>query len=250
LTRPVEGYDASTYGDRIAEIYDDLYGELFDADATVSFLAELAGGGRALELGIGTGRIAVPLAGRGIDIAGIDSSEAMIARLRAKPGGQDIPVTIANFLEVDVEGEFAVVYIPFNTLFALTTQEEQVRCFQNVARHLTEDGVFVVEAFVPDVSRYDRHQRVSVDQVNNDHVLLEVSRHDPVRQMSDTQHVVLSESGTKLYPVRIRYAYPSELDLMARLAGLRLRERFGGWHREPFTSASVAHVSVYERASE
>jgi SAM-dependent methyltransferase len=250
LTRPVEGYDASTYGDRIAEIYDDLYGELFDADATVSFLAELAGGGRALELGIGTGRIAVPLAGRGIDVAGIDSSGAMIARLRAKPGGEDIPVTIANFLEVDVEGEFAVVYIPFNTLFALTTQEEQVRCFQNVARHLTEDGVFVVEAFVPDVSRYDRHQRVSVDQVNNDRVLLEASRHDPVRQVSDTQHVVLGESGTKLYPVRIRYAYPSELDLMARLAGLRLRERFGGWRREPFTSASVAHVSVYERASE
>lgn len=171
----------------------------------------------------------------------------MVARLRAKSGGEDIPVTIGDFAEVDVEGEFAVVYVPFNTLFALTTQEEQVRCFENVARHLTEEGVFVVEAFVPDLSRYDRHQRVSVDQVKSDRVMLEVSRHDPVRQTSDTQHVILDERGMKLYPVSVRYAYPSELDLMARLTGLRLRERFGGWHREPFTSASVAHVSVYER---
>lgn len=243
----MEGYDASTYGDRIAEVYDDLYGELFDAEATVEFLAELAGGGRALELGIGTGRIAVPLAGAGVEVLGIDSSEAMVKRLRAKPGGEGIPVTIADFVEVDVEGKFAVVYIPFNTLFALTTQDEQVRCFENVARHLTDDGVFVVEAFVPDLSRYDRNQRVSVDRVKNDRVLLEVSRHDPVHQTSDSQHVVLSERGTELYPVRVRYAFPSELDLMARLAGLRLRERFGGWHKEPFTSASVAHVSVYER---
>ncbi|MGH2746468.1 MAG: class I SAM-dependent DNA methyltransferase [Actinomycetota bacterium] len=245
----MEGFDASTYGDRIAEVYDDLYGELFDAEATVEFLAELAGGGRALELGIGTGRIAVPLADAGVEVVGIDSSEAMVKRLRAKPGGEDIPVTIADFVEVDVEGEFAVVYIPFNTLFALTTQDEQVRCFENVARHLTDVGVFVVEAFVPDPSRYDRHQRVSVDRVENDRVVLEVSRHDPVRQSSDSQHVVIGERETKLYPISIRYAYPSELDLMARLTGLRLRERFGGWHKEPFTSASVAHVSVYARGT-
>lgn len=247
MTRPVEGYDASTYGERIAEIYDDLYDELFDADATVSFIVELARGGRALELGIGTGRIAVPLARAGIEVVGIDSSESMVARLRAKPGGTDIPVTIADFVEVDVEGEFVVVYIPFNTLFALTTQEQQVRCFQNVARHLTDEGVFVVEAFVPDLGRFDRHQRVSVDRIENDRVVLEMSRHDPVRQTSDSQHVVIGEGETKLYPVSIRYAYPAELDLMARLAGLRLRARFGGWRKEPFTSASVAHVSVYER---
>lgn len=245
----MRGYDAHTYGERIAEVYDKLYGTLFDVEATVQVLAHLAGGEPALELAIGTGRIALPLTEAGIQVAGIDISEAMVAKLRSKPGGEDIPVVIGDFADVDVDGAFGLVYIVFNTLFGLTTQKDQVRCFANVAKRLTDGGVFLVEAFVPDVTRFDGHQRVGVEEVSVDEVHLEASRHDPVRQTIDTHHVVLPNGGPiELYPVSIRYAYPSELDLMARLARLRLRDRWGGWHREAFTSDSRFHVSVYERA--
>jgi SAM-dependent methyltransferase len=243
----VEGYGAATYGDRIAGIYDDLYGELFDVDATVATLAELASGRPALELAIGTGRIALPLKGAGVDVSGIDASEEMIARLRSKQGGSDIDVTVGDFADVAVEGSFGLVFIVFNTLFALQKQADQVRCFANVASVLSEGGVFVVEAFVPDLARFDRHQRVSADRVTLDEIHLEVSRHDPVRQTVDSQHVMLREGSIAMYPVSIRYSFPSELDLMAQLAGLRLRHRWGGWHKEPFDSSSLFHVSVYER---
>jgi len=245
----MEGYDASTYGDKIAGIYDDLYGTLFDVEATVELLSHLAHGEPALELAVGTGRIALPLAAAGVEVTGIDISEEMVARLRSKPGGEDIPVVIGDFADVDVEGAFGLVYLVFNTLFALTTQENQVRCFDNVAKRLSADGVFVVEAFVPDITRFDGHQRTGVEEVTVDEVHLEASRHDPVRQTIDTHHVVLKNGAqVELYPVFLRYAYPAELDLMARLAGLRLRNRWGGWHKEPFTSDSRFHVSVYERA--
>jgi SAM-dependent methyltransferase len=244
----MEGWDASTYGDRIADVYDDLYERLFDVEATVALLAQLADGGAALELGIGTGRVALPLALEGVRVSGIDSSEAMVARLRAKPGGVDIPVTMGDFKEVAVDGRFRLVYLVFNTLFALTSQADQIDCFANVARHLTHDGVFVTETFVPDLARFDRHQRVQVNEVSLNGAELDLSRHDPVRQLIDSQHVMLGERGIRLYPVRIRYAWPAELDLMARLAGLRLRERWGGWRREPFTSDSSFHVSVWARA--
>jgi SAM-dependent methyltransferase len=245
----MKGYEAHTYGDRIAGVYDELYGTLFDVDATVSLLAELAGGGPALELAIGTGRIALPLADRGVDVTGIDASEAMVAELRAKPGGDDIPVVMGDFADVDIEGRFKLVFVVFNTLFNLATQDEQVRCFTNVTKHLTEDGVFVVEAFVPDVTRYTRHQTTGVDRLDSESVHLEASRHDPVNQTVDSQHIHLRRGEpVEMYPVSIRYAYPSELDLMARLAGLRLRARWGGWHKEPFTSESKFHVSVYEHA--
>lgn len=194
---------------------------------------------------IGTGRIALPLAGRGIEVHGIDASEAMIARLRAKPGGERIPVTVGDFADVAVEGRFRLVYLVFNTLFALPSQDDQVRCFRNVAAHLTDDGVFVIEAFVPDLARFDRGQRTCLNRVTLDEVVLGVSRHDPVHQRVDSQHVLLRADGIRLLPVSIRYTWPAELDLMARLAGLRLRDRWSGWRREPFTAGSGLHVSVY-----
>ena len=245
----MEDYDARTYGDRIAGVYDEMYGELFDSDATVARLAELAGDGRALELAIGTGRIALPLKQRGVDVTGIEISEAMVEKLRAKPGGADIPIVMGDFGDVEVEGRFDVVFVVFNTLFALTTQDAQVRCFANVERHLTDRGVFVVEAFVPDNARFTRHQTVGVDALGSDRVHLEASRHNPVTQIVDSQHVVLRQGeSVEMYPVSIRYAYPGEMDLMARLAGVRLRNRWGGWDEEPFTSESTFHVSLYERA--
>jgi SAM-dependent methyltransferase len=220
-----------------------------DTDAAVAFLAELAGPGPVLELAIGTGRIALPLGERGIDVRGIDASEAMVARLRSKPGGDRVPITIGDFADVPIEGRFTLVYVVFNTLFALQTQEEQIRCFRNVAGHLLDGGVFVVEAFVPDLTRFDRDQRIETERVGLDQVWLGVARHHPAEQRVESQHVVLAEQGMRFYPVQLRYAYPSELDLMARLAGLQLQARFGGWRRESFTAASGMHVSVYERAS-
>jgi SAM-dependent methyltransferase len=239
-------YDPTTYGERIAHVYDEWYPATVDEEM-ISALAELAAGGRALELGIGTGRVALPLAAAGVEVHGIDSSEAMVAKLRAKPGGKRIPVTIGDFADVGVEGTFSLVFVVFNTFFSLTSQDDQVRCFQNVARRLTQDGVFVIEAFVPDLARFSGDQTVRATGVETDHILLEASRHDPVRQRVVSQHVVIREDGTKLYPVHVRYAWPAELDLMARLAGLRLRDRWGGWDRRPFAADSTQHVSVFER---
>jgi SAM-dependent methyltransferase len=242
----MEGYEPSTYGDRVAARYDEVYGDLDPTDA-VEALVQLAGGrGPVLELAIGTGRIALPLADRGVEVHGVDASEAMVERLRAKPGGDRIPVTMDNFADVPVEGRFPVVFVAFNTFFALQSQEEQLRCFENVAAHLAEDGVFALEAFVPDVARFDRGQRVGAIKVELDEVQFELSRYDPVDQRVTSQHVFLGPRGTELTPVVIRFAWPAELDLMARLAGLRLRERWGEWDGRPFTAESGRHVSVYE----
>jgi SAM-dependent methyltransferase len=238
------------YGDRIAEIYDERYADKFadETVATVAFLKELAGAGPALELGIGTGRVAIPLSEAGVEVHGIDASEAMVAKMRAKPGGDRIQVTIANFTDFSLEMKYRVVYVVFNTFFGLLTQEEQVSGFRAVARHLGDDGVFVMQAFVPDVTRFDAHnQRVSMESITKEDVTLEVSDHDPFGQRTDTAMVILSESGTRIYPVKLRYAYPSELDLMARLAGLRLRERWAGWDRSPYPGPAWNHVSVWER---
>jgi SAM-dependent methyltransferase len=244
----VDGYDITTYGERIADVYDQWYGEaeLLQTDAAVAALAELAGAGPALELAIGTGRIALPLAGQGLEVHGIDASEAMVAKLREKPGGDRIPVTMGNFADVGVDGRYTLVYLVFNTLFALDSQDEQVRCFQNVAGHLADGGVFVIEAFVPKPERFDGSVRVS--KLDTDLVQLDMSLVDRNEQRSETQHVALTPDGLRFYPVRIRWAYPPELDLMARLAGLHLRERWSNWGKEPFTKTSQKHVSVYERA--
>ena len=245
----MEGYEPSTYGDRISPIYDELYEGKFDTEGAVTFLTKLADEGPALELGVGTGRVAIPLAEQGIEVRGIDASQAMVQRMRSKPGGDRVAVTIRDFVDADVEGSFPLVYVVFNTLFALLTQDDQARCFGSVAERLAPDGVFVVEAFVPDLSRFDRYQqRVEAGDLSLDRVHLEVSRHDPVNQRIDGQHMVITDGGTSLYPVHLRYAWPSELDLMARLAGLRLRERWGSWRRDPFNGSSERHISVYGRA--
>ena len=190
--------------------------------------------------------MAIPLAAAGVEVHGIDASEAMVERLRAKPGGEAIPVTIGDFRDFSLETAFSVIYVPFNTFFGLLTQDDQVTCFRTVARHLTPDGVFVMEAFVPDLARFDRGQRVSAIRVEPDGVSLDVSIYDPAAQVNDTQHVVIREDGVRLYPVRIRFAFVPELDLMARLAGLRLRERWADWDRTPFSGTSGKHISVWE----
>lgn len=239
-----EGYDAATYGDRVADVYDDLFHPP-DTDAAVTCLAELAGAGPALELAIGTGRIALPLARRGVVVSGIDASPAMVAKLRAKPDGDRIPVTIGDFADVDVDGRFVLVFVVYNTFFALLDQATQQRCFERVAGHLAPGGRFVIEAFVPDTSRFQRHQHLEVRHVGADGALLSLSRHHPATQRVDTLLVRLGDDGTRTWPVHIRYSYPSELDLMAEHAGLRLEHRWGGWEREPYTDDSVRHVSVY-----
>ena len=172
----------------------------------------------------------------------------MVAKLRAKEGGAGIPVTMGDFGDVAAEGTFGLVFVVFNTFFVLLSQEEQVRCFRNVAERLSPDGVFAIEAFVPDPARFVRGQNTEGVRVETDQVSIDVSLHDPVGQLITGSHVQIAEAGVKLYPLRLRYAWPSELDLMARLAGLRLRDRWGGWQREPFTAASRSHVSVYGRA--
>ncbi|MBI3457973.1 MAG: class I SAM-dependent methyltransferase [Candidatus Rokubacteria bacterium] len=241
-------YDASAYGERIADVYDQWPRVPKNVEATVEFLATRAGPGPVLELGIGTGRVALPLAERGL-FHGIDASPAMVAKLRAKPGGDRIPVVIGNFVDMGIEGRFLLVFVVFNTFFALLSQDDQVRCFKGVAEHLTDDGVFVIEAFVPDPTRWNQGQRVGAIEVGADRVHLETSVHDPLTQRVRSQRVVISDQGIRLYPVWIRYAWPSELDLMARLAGLRLRERWAGWSRELFTATSATYVSVYGRGT-
>ncbi len=229
-----------------AEIYDDV--PRGDESAAVEFLEQLAGGGPALELAIGTGRIALPLAARGIQVDGIDISPAMVAKLRAKAGGEEISVMIGDFADVPVEGTYRLIFVVFNSLFNLLTQEDQVRCFERVAAHLTDGGSFVVEAFVPTfLTRLRDDQYVDAEAIGVDEVRLDVGRHDPVTQRLDESHVHLSRQGVRLYPIVTRYAWPSELDLMARIAGLRLKDRWAGWKREPFTSTSRSHVSVYAR---
>ena len=239
-------YTASTYGDEIAEVYDALHGEL-DPAATGT-LAELAGRGPVLELGIGTGRFALPLQARGLAVHGIDASAAMVEKLRAKTGGRDIAVTIGDFSRVTLDERFQLIFIAFNTFFGLLTADDQLQCFRNAASMLRPGGLFLIEAFVPDLGRFDRGQRFAVTRIEPRAVWLEASLHDVARQAVNSQLVRLSSDGVQLFPIRIRYAWPAELDVMATIAGLRLRERWSGWDRQPFSSGSAAHVSVYERS--
>ena len=241
----MEDYGPATYGDRIAEVYDELYEHLGDVSAAVDLLAELAGTGRALELGIGTGRVALPLAAAGVAVEGIDASEAMVARLREKPGGADIPVSVGNFADVAVEGTFSLIYVPFTTFFALTSQAEQIRCLRNVAAHLDDGGRFVMDAWVPDPTRYRNDQVLAVNQVAADRVVLDATRHDPLTQTIRSSHIVMTDTGVRLYPVFARYAWPAELDAMALAAGLTLIDRFADYDRRPFDASSPRHVSIY-----
>jgi SAM-dependent methyltransferase len=237
------------FGERAALVYDEHADAMFDpavVGPVVEMLADLAGEGGALEFGIGTGRIALPLAGRGMRVAGIDSSEAMVARLRAKPGSECIEVTIGDFARTHVDAEFSLVYLVFNTIFNLVTQDDQVACFENAAAHLRSGGHFVIETGVPDLQSLPLGQTIIPFRADPEGISFDV--YDVVTQRFSSQHYYFADDGVQAYPVELRYAWPAELDLMARIAGLRLRDRWAGWQREPFTSLSRAHVSVYEKA--
>jgi len=242
-------YDIGTYGQRWAPFYDSIYEEI--DDATIGFLRELAGSPpRALELAIGSGRVALPLTEAGVAVTGIDISEEMIGLLRSKPGGDRIPVVVGDFADVDVDQQFPLVYLAFNTLFALTDQRRQVECFQNVARSLEPGGRFVLDTFVPDLSRYDHlGTRMGVSSISSNAAhAYELAIHDPVTQTVVSHQVRRLEDGsTVVLPVTVRYAWPAEMDLMGGLAGLDLEERWGWYDRRPFTERSGQHVSVYRK---
>jgi SAM-dependent methyltransferase len=250
----VEGYDASTYGDRFADVYDDWYADVTDAAACTARVADIvtaAGGGPVLELGIGSGRLALPLAARGIDVHGIDASDAMVARLRAKPGGDHIPVTMGDMAELELADPpaFAVVLVAFNTFFNLATEERQHRCLERVAAVLAPRGSFLIEAFVPDLVTGEGIDGVLTPKhISADEVVLSVSQRDRAAQTVTGQHVHVTEAGIRLRPWHLRYATPEQLDGMAADAGLALAWRDAGWSGEPFTDDSGVHVSAY-RAS-
>jgi SAM-dependent methyltransferase len=240
--------DDGYFGERVAESYDESAAEMFDpgvVDPVVDFLVELAGSGRALELGIGTGRIALPLALRGVPVHGIELSQAMVAALRTKPGGEEIGVTIGDFATSTVDAKFSVAYLVFNTIMNLTTQAEQVACFRNVAAHLEPGGCFVIEVGVPELQRLPPGETVRAFHVSETSWGLD--EYDVAIQGLTSHHFELVEGRAELHSIPFRYAWPAELDLMAQLAGMTLRERWSGWEREPFTSDSRRHVSVWEK---
>lgn len=237
--------------DDVPAIYDAWCESLatLDTEGTVETLAELARDGPVLELAIGTGRLALPLARRGLAVHGIDGSPEMVARLRVKPGGERLPVTFGDLTDVDVEGRFALIFVVFNTFFGLPSRDRQQQCFTRVADHLTADGVFVIEASVPTLSRFASGQR-SIRKIEYpDVTLIDVSTHDPARHRVETQQVLVREDGIHVHDYSVQYARAGELDAMAERAGLKLRERWGGWRGEPFAGDGHRCVSVYERAA-
>jgi SAM-dependent methyltransferase len=236
------------FGERVAATYDESSADMFEPAAVepvVDFLADLAGDGAALELGIGTGRIALPLAQRGVRVHGIDLSEAMVARLRAKPGAEQIGVTVGDFATARVEGSFSVAYLVFNTIMNLTTQDEQVACFENVAAHLGPGGCFVIEVMVPELQRLPPGETFVPFTVTQ--TRLGIDEYDVGAQGLISHHYSVEDGELDVVSMPFRYVWPAELDLMARLAGLKLRERWSDWNRAPFTSESKKHVSVWEK---
>ena len=237
---------AMSFDEEVAATYRDV--KRGDEDVAVAFLADLADDGPALELAIGTGRLALPLAARGIRVDGIELSPAMVAHLRTRDGGDHIAVTLGDFADVPVTGTYRLIYVVWNTFFNLLTQDDQVRCFENVAAHLSDDGSFVIEAGRPDfLYALRNHQYVDAESIELDEVRLDVARHDPVTQVLEESHVSLSRDGVRLNPIVTRYAWPSELDLMARIAGLRLKERWSGWDRRALAADDSNVVHVYGR---
>jgi SAM-dependent methyltransferase len=240
--------DDGYFDERVAARYDESAAEMFDravVDPVVDFLVELAGNGRALELGIGTGRIALPLTQRGVPVHGIELSEAMVARLRAKPGADEIGVTIGDFSTATVDGTFSVAYLVFNTISNLTTQAAQVACFQNVASHLEPGGCFVIEVGIPGLRELPPGNTFRVFHVSENRWGFD--EYDVANQGLVSHHLRIVDGELDRLSIPFRYAWPSELDLMAQLAGMSLRERWSGWKREPFTSESDEHVSVWEK---
>jgi SAM-dependent methyltransferase len=238
------------FGERVAERYDESTADLSVPDVVdpvVNFLVDLAFDGTALELGIGTGRIALPLAQRGVRVHGIDLSDAMVAKLRSKAGADQISVTIGDFATTTVEGRFSVAYLVFNTIMNLTTQDEQVACFRNVAGHLQPGGCFVIEVMVPDLQRLPPGERVRAFTVSA--TRLGFDEYDVASQGLISHHYWAVDGKLEGDSMPFRYVWPAELDLMARLAGMSLRERWSGWNREPFTSDSTTHVSVWQKSA-
>jgi SAM-dependent methyltransferase len=236
------------FGEQIAAVYDGSGGTEFDPAviaATVDFLAGLAGAGRALELGIGTGRIALPLAARGVPVHGIDLSSAMVERLRAKPGGETIDVTIGDFSAARLEGSFSLAYLVFNTIENLTTQAAQVACFANVAAHLEPGGRFVIECAIPDLRNLPFGEKAVVFDLSEGH--WGIDEYDVANQGLISHHFTRVDGGVEYSAGSFRYVWPSELDLMAQLAAMRLTERWADWNRDPFTSESRKHISVWEK---
>jgi SAM-dependent methyltransferase len=236
------------FDERVAARYDESSEEMFEpqvVDPVVDLLVELAGSGRALELGIGTGRIALPLAQRGVAVHGIELSKAMVAKLREKPGGEDIGVTMGDFATTTVDGTFSVAYLVFNTIQNLTSQAAQVACFQNVAAHLEPGGFFLIEVGVPELQELPPGETFRVFHVSENRWGFD--EYDVANQGLTSHHVEIVDGRAERLSIPLRYAWPSELDLMAQLAGMRLRDRWSGWKREPFTSDSVKHVSVWEK---
>jgi SAM-dependent methyltransferase len=237
------------FDERIAQRYEAYWPELFEPaviDPAVSFLAELAGTGAALELGIGTGRLALPLSRRGVRVDGIELSPAMVAELQTKPGADDIGVTIGDFATAKVDGTFSLAYLVRNTITNLTTQDEQVACFRNVAAHLEPGGCFVIEVYIPELQRLPPGETIHAFDVTPTHFGFE--EYDVATQIAISHHYWITDGRVETFSTPHRYVWPSELDLMARLAGMTLRERWSNWNRELFTTDSREHISVWERA--
>jgi SAM-dependent methyltransferase len=239
------------FGESVAKAYDQSTSKMFDSGViaqTVDFLESLADGGRALELGIGTGRIALPLAQRGIEVHGIELSQAMVDQMRTKPGGDAIDVAIGDFATTKVDGTFSVAFLVYNTIMNLTTQAEQVACFRNAAEHLEPGGCFVIEVLIPELRRLPYGQNVVPYNVSSTGWAFDV--YDVATQATTSNYINVVDGRGSYRSIPFRYVWPSELDLMAQLAGLRLRERWDGWTREPFTHESRQHVSVWEKPAD
>ncbi|GHE44541.1 class I SAM-dependent methyltransferase [Streptomyces vinaceus] len=235
-----------TYGPRWKSVYDEI--DWPQPEGAVDFLAKRVGGGRALELAIGTGRVALPLAQRGVPLDGLDASPEIVDVMRTKPGGESIEVSIGNIADFTSERRYSLIFLLLNSLYALQTQEEQIQCFESVAAHLEPGGLFVVETFVPDPTRFRFNGRAHVYDVGLDHVRIEADTFDRATQHIKENHVEIREEGIKLYPAFLRYTWPSELDLMARIAGLELSERWGDWGNVPYDTYSENHIGVYRKA--
>jgi SAM-dependent methyltransferase len=240
--------DPAAYGDVMADIEAQPFNDPGDADEAVEFLADLAGDGPVLELGLGLGRMAVPLAARGLRVHGIEASDRMVTLLRRREGADRVRVHRGNFAEVSVEGRFRLIFAVFNTFLCLGTQEEQLRCFQRAAAKLEAGGHFVLQAFVPDPARLAAGHGLSVERVDRDILVLSTARIDMAAQRIHAAYVVLGSEGSRFYPFELRYAWPSELDLMAHAAGLERVARYADWDRRPFGNGSPFHVSVYQRS--
>jgi SAM-dependent methyltransferase len=241
-----EFHDPASYGALLADEYDAIYGDAFETEAAVDQLARLANGGRVLEFGVGTGRIALPLAQRGLDVWGVDGSAEMLTILNAKPGADKVTTLCGDFATTTAEGKFELVVLLINTIYAMGSQQGQIECFENAARHMTPGGRFVVEAWVPDPPRGDA-LGLKARRLGRGFAGLVIEDHDAARQLLSTTQIVIDGTGrTRSFPLVHRYAWPSELDLMARLAGMTLEHRWSDWHGHPFDARSTDHVSVWQ----